>query len=70
MRAAADHRLTATSRGRRRPSLCDHRGSPVVVDAISDGYIARCLACDTLGPVRETSEAARLELLAESDSSR
>ena len=70
MRLTANHRLTAASRGRRHPSLCDHRGSPVLVDAIQGGYVARCLACGTLGPVREAPDAARLGLLDERDNGR
>ncbi len=34
-----------------------------MVSAVPGGYQAQCLACGTLGPVCEASEAARLGLL-------
>jgi hypothetical protein len=55
--------MSWASRGRTRPALCDHRNTPMLVSAISGGYEAQCLSCGTLGPVRDTSDAARLELL-------
>jgi hypothetical protein len=55
--------VSSTTRGRKRPTFCDHQSTPVLVSAIPDGYRAQCLVCGTLGPVREDSQAARLELL-------
>ena len=41
------------------PSSRVHR-SPVLVERVGhDGYVARCLVCDTVGPARDGSEAAR-----------
>ncbi len=40
-------------------STCKH-ASPVVVNAVEGGgHRAHCLACGMVGPVRETTEAAR-----------
>jgi uncharacterized Zn finger protein len=46
------------SRRRLRPDECDHT-SPVVTER-TDGeeYVARCLMCGTVGPVRESPEEA------------
>ena len=46
--------------GKRRsvpPNECGH-AAPVVVSGVRDGYVARCLLCYTLGPVRATSDLA------------
>jgi hypothetical protein len=51
------------SRGRKHPALCDHRSAPMSVSAVPDGHQATCLICGTLGPVGESSEAARSSLL-------
>jgi hypothetical protein len=53
------------SGGRKRPALCDHQSGPVLVSHLPDGYQAQCLACGTLGSVRETSKAAWSSLLGE-----
>ncbi len=45
------------SRRRLRPDECDHK-SPVVIDRMDAMYVARCLVCGTVGPVRESSEEA------------
>ena len=55
--------VSSATRGRKRPTFCDHQSTPMLVSAIPDGYRAQCLVCGTLGPVREDSEAARLGLL-------
>ncbi len=40
-------------------SACEH-ASPIVVNAVEGGgHRAHCLACGMVGPVRETTEAAR-----------
>lgn len=57
-------------RDRVRPNECGHDAT-VLVSPVpgGDGRVARCLACGTLGPVRETSEEARraLEALARAE---
>ncbi len=45
-------------RDRERPSECGH-DQTVLVSPANGGRSARCLACGTIGPVRETSEEAR-----------
>lgn len=40
---------------------CEHT-SPVLIEEIEDGRIARCLACGESGPVHEKSEEALLAL--------
>lgn len=45
------------SRRRLRPGECDHT-SPVVTERTDGAYVARCLMCGTVGPVRESSEEA------------
>ena len=42
--------------------------APVLVEPTGDGYRARCLMCNTLGPKRETSERAYAALIALSTS--
>jgi hypothetical protein len=59
--------VSSPTRGRKRPTFCDHQSSPVLVSAIPDGYQAQCLVCGTLGPVRKDSQAARLGLLGDRD---
>ena len=41
-----------------RPQRCG-RVAPMVIDRADGGYAARCLRCETVGPVRETSAEAR-----------
>jgi hypothetical protein len=51
-------------RTRSKPSECEHSG-PLLIEDLSpeeDGYRARCLLCETLGPVRETTEEAQQAL--------
>jgi len=55
------------TRGSIHPALCDHRSAPIAVSVIAGGYQGRCLLCRTLGPVCESSEAARSELLGDRD---
>jgi hypothetical protein len=45
------------SRRRLRPDECDHT-SPVKIERTDGAYVARCLMCGTVGPVRESSEEA------------
>ncbi len=59
--------MASASCGRKRPPLCGHRSTPVLVSELPGGFEARCLVCGTLGPVREDSQAARLGLLGEGD---
>ena len=58
------------SRGRKDSMPCEHGRFPLVVYAVPGGYVARCLACSTAGPVGETSEAARVGLIGEGDDTR
>ena len=44
-------------RGKQTAGSCAH-GSPVVVEPIPEGRVARCLVCGSSGPVRPTSEWA------------
>jgi hypothetical protein len=44
------------------PVRCDHRG-PTTVELVEGGCAARCLVCGTVGPVRDTPEAASKALL-------
>jgi hypothetical protein len=54
------------ARGREWTSSCVHR-SPVLVDRVGhDGYIARCLACCTVGVVRGSPQEAKDALQAAS----
>jgi hypothetical protein len=48
------------------PRQCTHSSGPAVVTRVEEkaGSVARCLMCDTVGPVRRTSEEARGALLA------
>ncbi len=45
------------------PQRCGHV-APMVIERAKGGYVARCLRCGTVGPVRETSTEARRALLA------
>lgn len=47
-----------------RPEDCTHAG-PIVVDEVEGGYVALCLLCRTVGPVREFSREAKEALLSE-----
>jgi hypothetical protein len=52
------------SRPEHSEDLCRHRllsVVPIVSIRIEGGYAARCLLCDTTGPIRANAEAARLE---------
>ncbi len=42
---------------------CDH-GGLTMAEPVEGGHAARCLLCGTVGPVRDTPEAARKALLA------
>lgn len=51
--------------GRTEPNLCRHRFmniDPMVVRRAQNGYAARCLLCNRVGPVRDYGESARLAL--------
>ena len=45
------------------PERCGHV-APMVIERTEAGYVARCLRCETVGPVRESSTEARRALLA------
>jgi hypothetical protein len=44
------------------PERCGHV-APMVIEPAGGGYAARCLRCETVGPVRESSGEARRALL-------
>lgn len=44
------------------PDRCGHV-APMVIDRAEGGYVARCLRCGTIGPVKGTSTEARQALL-------
>jgi len=44
------------------PMRCDHRG-PTTVQPVGGGCAVLCVVCGTVGPVRDTPEAARKALL-------
>lgn len=44
------------------PERCGHV-APMVIERAEDGYVARCLRCGTVGPVRAASGEARRALL-------
>jgi hypothetical protein len=45
------------------PHLCSH-AAPVLIEPTGDVHRARCLACNAIGPERETSERAYAALIA------
>jgi hypothetical protein len=48
------------------PNVCKHRYmdvSAIVFRGLESGYVARCLLCETVGPVGATTEIARLAFL-------
>ena len=44
------------------PQRCGHNGLAMIHQVVG-GYVARCLACQRIGPVLDTSEASRRALL-------
>jgi hypothetical protein len=44
------------------PGRCGHNGL-VMIHGVVGGYVARCLACQIVGPVWDAPEAARRALL-------
>lgn len=55
-----DDRVMAT------PKRCRHRFAGIdatVTKNLGNGYTARCLLCDTTGPVRTNGDTARLAML-------
>lgn len=44
------------------PGRCGHV-APMALERLEGGYVARCLRCGTVGPVRDTSTKARRALL-------
>lgn len=51
-------KLRGARRERKWPGECAHV-SPVLVERVGyRGHVARCLLCDTVGPVRESPEKA------------
>ncbi len=44
------------------PGRCGHV-APMALERLGSGYVARCLRCGTVGPVRDTLTEARRALL-------
>jgi hypothetical protein len=48
------------------PEQCDHQSTPLSVIEVEDGYFrAQCLTCGSVGPVQQSPQAARQELMDE-----
>ena len=46
------------------PNQCSHQSTPMITIEVEEGYFrARCLTCGTVGPVRQSPQAAREELM-------
>jgi hypothetical protein len=43
---------------------CDHENTPLIAIEVEEGYFrAQCLTCGTVGPVQQSPQAAREELM-------
>ena len=51
------------------PERCGHV-APMALERLESGYVATCLRCGTVGPVRDTSTEARRALLSQGQRSR
>ena len=51
------------------PERCGHV-APMALERLDGGYVARCLRCGTVGPVRDTFTQARRALLAQGQRNR
>ena len=46
------------------PNQCSHQSTPMITIEVEEGYFrAQCLTCGTVGPVRQSPQAAREELI-------
>ena len=47
---------------------CDHQSTPLIAVEVEDGYYrAQCLTCGPVGPVQQSPQAARQELMDEGE---